>query len=244
MEQQQKFQEVEGPDQALPAGGFGPARTQEPEAPGPAPAPDLEDEKRKALEKEGTEAREALEALEKNAAKAPDDPAADIAKIVAQAKDAPNPFHQIAEEGGPPRTRQVFPEKRPPQVLLANPRNGKPHVKDYGDHIVVTRRAMFGMGRAAAQKREQAMTVGLQAAAERFGQPVRFEGSPAFLQEAAKQAVRLGIQLEPANKEAARVYQQELQRREQELARAKAREVVFSPSKDRTQEKTQGMGIG
>lgn len=158
---------------------------------------------------------------------------------------APEQSEQKAPEmEAPAPQKREFPKKNPPEVLLANPRNNKPHVKDYGDRLVVTRRAMFGMGKAAQAKREQAVTVGLQAAAERFGQPVRFEGNPAFLEETAKQAVKLGIKLEPGNKLAEAIYAKALDAREKELAIATKRDMVFAPSKDRAKQKAQGLGIG
>lgn len=158
------------------------------------------------------------------------------------------PSHQKSPEvpqgpGVVSAPKREFPKKNPPEVLLANPRNNKPHVKDFGDHIVVTRRAMFGAGKAARAKSEQAVTVGLQAAAERFGQPVRFEGNPGFLEETAKQAVKLGIKLEPGNRLAEAIYAKALDARDKEIRIAKQRDMVFSQSKDKEKTKEKGVGL-
>lgn len=334
MEQQKDFQEVDGPDQDLPVGGFRPAQNPElVKKPGlaehlndvaqeaaaaiqqhKAPAPDVDGEKQKALEKLAADKQE-LDKLGLEASYAEDaevrrweraqiqEKAAGIAAREAEYREkgwlpkaSPEPEQEVApvakapEQGAshsqaaspavggpsqaadplglgdiqkkpehlfpeqpaqktpepeapePPKKRDI-PKFDPPKTLLANPRNNKPHVKDYGDHIVVTRRAMFGVGKAAQAKREQAVTVGLQAAAERFGQPVRFEGNPAFLEETAKQAVKLGIKLEPGNRLAEAIYAKALDAREKELAIATKRDMVFSPSKEKEKTKEKGLGL-
>lgn len=118
------------------------------------------------------------------------------------------------------KEQQTFERRKTPEILMAHPRNGKPLVKDYGDHIVVTRRALLGIGSRAQEKREKAVGTALAAAAERFGQPVHFEGNPAFLRETAAMAVKMGIALEPGNKLGEQIYKKALekQRREQERA--------------------------
>jgi hypothetical protein len=108
-----------------------------------------------------------------------------------------------------------FEHRKKPYVLLANPR-GKPLVLDHGDRISVTRRALLGFGRSAQEKREHAVQTALQAAAQRFGEPVHFQGNPAFLRETAAQAVKLGIALEPHDKLAAEIYRQAQERAERE----------------------------
>lgn len=105
----------------------------------------------------------------------------------------------------PAKARQVF-ERHAPEPLLAH--KNRPLVLDYGDHITVTRRAMMGIGTSARQRREQAVSTALQAAAQRFGEPVHFEGNPQFLRETAAMAVKLGISLEPGSKLAGEVYRE------------------------------------
>ena len=129
-------------------------------------------------------------------------------------KDWPQvaPRQSVFKKETEPRTF----ERQKPVPLLA--RKNRPLVLDYGDHITVTRRAMFGVGRRAQEKREQAVGTALQAAVQRFGQPVHFEGNPAFLKQTAEMAVKMGIQLEPGNKLAAEIYQKALVEHEKSQA--------------------------
>lgn len=120
----------------------------------------------------------------------------------------------------PQQPEKVEPERptyqrQKPVPLLAQ--KNRPWVLDYGDHITVTRRAMFGVGRKAQEKREQAVGYALQAAVQRFGQPIHFVGNPAFLRQTAELAVKLGIELEPGNKLAEQIYR-EVQERQQQLS--------------------------
>ena len=109
-------------------------------------------------------------------------------------------------QGTPPaKARPAF-ERHAPEPLLAH--KNRPLVLDYGDHITVTRRAMLGIGTSARQRREQAVSTALQAAVQRFGEPVHFEGNPQFLRETAAMAVKLGISLEPGSKLAEQVYRE------------------------------------
>ncbi|MDA8154252.1 MAG: hypothetical protein M0003_16325, partial [Acidithiobacillus sp.] len=78
-----------------------------------------------------------------------------------------------AQRTPPAKARPVF-ERHAPEPLLAH--KNRPLVLDYGDHITVTRRAMMGIGTSARQRREQAVSTALQAAVQRFGEPVHFEG--------------------------------------------------------------------
>lgn len=103
-----------------------------------------------------------------------------------------------------PSRRPSFERLQTPVSLLT--RNNKPLVLDHGDQITVTRRAMLGIGRAAQEKRENAVTVAMQAAVQRFGEPVHFTGDAAFLKQTAEMAVKLGITLEPGNKIAEAIY--------------------------------------
>lgn len=104
-----------------------------------------------------------------------------------------------------------FPKKVPPEILMADSKRGKPLVLDHGDKVSVTNRAMVGLGRDAEERRNKAVEVGLKAAKERFGEPVRFSGSRAFEEKAIEAAVRLGIQLEPATEQGKRAYEKALE---------------------------------
>lgn len=141
-------------------------------------------------------------------------------------------------------SRQEFPRIKPPKTLLGHPRNGKPMVLDHGDNITVTRRAMLGIGKRAQEKREHAITTGLQAAAERFGQPVHFEGSPAFLKETAEMAVKLGISLEPGSKLAEHYYQQALEQKAKEKQVEKDKGNFFAQSVEKQKERKLDVGKG
>ncbi|UTV80117.1 hypothetical protein MQE22_08785 [Acidithiobacillus sp. YTS05] len=131
----------------------------------------------------------------------------DLTKDWPKAPTPPNPSPTQEPE------RPTY-QRQKPVPLLAQ--KNRPWVLDYGDHIVVTRRAMFGVGRRAQEKREQAVGYALQAAVQRFGQPIHFEGNPAFLRQTAELAVKLGIELEPGSKLAEQIYR-EVQEREQQL---------------------------
>ena len=127
-----------------------------------------------------------------------------------------------AQRTPPAKARPVF-ERHAPEPLLVY--KNRPLVLDYGDQITVTRRAMMGIGTSARQRREQAVSTALQAAVQRFGEPVHFEGNPQFLRETAAMAVKLGISLEPGSKLAEEVYReaQEQAAREQGNALGPAR---------------------
>ncbi|WP_148262206.1 LPD7 domain-containing protein [Acidithiobacillus caldus] len=114
-------------------------------------------------------------------------------------------------------------ERHDPVPLLSL--KNRPLVLDYGDHIAVTRRAMFGIGRRAQSKRENAVSTALLAARDRFGEPIHFSGDPAFVRETANMAVKLGIAMEPGNDLAKHAYEQALQRA------AAERGNVLEPSK-------------
>ncbi len=125
----------------------------------------------------------------------------------------PVPWHPEPVKKGPAQPKF---ERHEPVPLLTS--KNRPLVLDHGDLITVTRRAMLGIGNSAQKKREQAVSVALQAAVERFGQPVHFEGNPAFLKQTAEMAVKMGIQLESGNKLAAEIYQKALQEQEKNRA--------------------------
>jgi hypothetical protein len=122
-------------------------------------------------------------------------------------------------------------------VALLTHKN-RPLVLDYGDHITVTRRAMLGIGSRAREKREQAVTTALQAAVQRFGEPIHFEGNPKFLRETAEMAVKLGIRLEPGSKLAEQVYKEAQERA------VKARGNTLEPARKTEPQKSRQQDIG
>ena len=156
----------------------------------------------------------AEQATEPSAAKSPEKTAQDNADLL---KDWPSVSSDNAK-----KPDKVF-EKHDPVPLLSH--KNRPLVLDYGDHIAVTRRAMFGIGRRAQSKRENAVSTALLAARDRFGEPIHFSGDPAFVRETANMAVKLGIALEPGNDLAKHAYEQALQRA------AAERGNVLEPSK-------------
>ena len=124
----------------------------------------------------------------------------DLVKDGPQETPQPSPF---SEKKAPEPDRPSFARQKPVPILA---HKNRPLVLDYGDHLTVTRRAMFGIGRRAQEKREQAVGYALQAAVQRFGEPIHFEGNPAFLKETAEMAVKMGIHLEPGSRLAEQIY--------------------------------------
>ncbi len=119
-----------------------------------------------------------------------------------------------------PPEKPRFERKNPPEVLFANPR-GKPYVLDHGDNVTVTNRAMLGLGHDAAEKRRKAVEVGLKAAVDRFGEPVRFQGNRAFLEETVKVALERGIALEPGSPMARDIYERAIKEHGNQLGTSK-----------------------
>lgn len=140
------------------------------------------------------------------------------------------PQEPRAPETEKPPSHPSFARQKPVPLLA---HKNRPLVLDHGDHITVTRRAMLGIGRTAQEKRELAVGTALQAAVERFGQPVHFTGNPAFLKQTAEMAVNMGIKLEPGDKQAAEIYQKAL-KKEQEQSRA-PRGNVLGPARQQPQ---------
>ncbi|MCE5388700.1 MAG: hypothetical protein K0041_09005 [Acidithiobacillus sp.] len=135
-----------------------------------------------------------------------------------------------------------FPRKNPPEVLLQNAK-GKPHVLDHGDKITVANRAMFGIGSGATEKRREAVGVALDAAAKRFGEPVRFQGTEKFMAETIAQAIQRGIKLEPGNETARKMYELAIEKAgPNQLGPSKAAP-YRAPEKTKAVEKGQGLGI-
>ncbi len=136
----------------------------------------------------------------------------------------------------------TFQRKKPPEVLLQNAK-GKPHVLDHGDKITVANRAMFGIGSGATEKRREAVGVALDAAAKRFGEPVRFQGTEKFMAETIAQAIQRGIKLEPGNETARKMYELAIEKAgPNQLGPSKAAP-YRAPEKTKAVEKGQGLGI-
>lgn len=135
-----------------------------------------------------------------------------------------------------------FERKNPPEVLFANPK-GKPYVLDHGDKVTVTNRAMLGLGHEAAEKRQKAVEIGLKAAVDRFGEPVRFQGNRAFLEETVKVAIERGIALEPASPMARDIYERAIKERGNQLGPSKDAAPYRAPEKKREVDKGKGIGL-
>lgn len=137
-----------------------------------------------------------------------------------------------------PSEKPRFERKNPPEVLFANPK-GKPYVLDHGDKVTVTNRAMLGLGHEAAEKREKAVEIALKTAVDRFGEPVRFQGSRAFMEETVKLALQRGIALEPGSPMAREIYERAIQERGNQLGPAKV-----APVRAPQRQKEVGKGKG
>lgn len=110
---------------------------------------------------------------------------------------------EVAKDAEPERsTAEVFPRKSPPEVLLENTK-GRALVRDHGDRLTVTNRAMYGYTPGQRNTRDAALATALEAAAKRFGEPVRLDGSERFVGRIAEIAAEKGIQLEPGNERVA-----------------------------------------
>ena len=197
----------------------------------PEPVAALNPEPGKAVEQEGPEPGKDLEAdkkVEQQARQA--DPLANWPGI---GQKAPEP------ESVP--GKRIFERKNPPEILFSNPK-GKPYVLDHGDKITVTNRAMLGMGREAAEKRRQAAEVGLKAAVERFGEPVRMTGSRAFLEETVAVAMQKGIQMEPGSPLAKEIYDRAMKEHGNQLGPSQSAPYRV-PEKKKEVEKSKGLGL-
>ena len=176
--------------------------------------------------------------------KAPtEDIAAEIGEI-AKASELPplDPFTQNTAPNRSAPEAPKYPRKSPPEILMTS-RRGAPYVKDHGDQITVTRRATLAITRRGKDEREQAIATALMAARERFGEPVRIHGTPAFVNETIKQAVQQGIKLEPVGHHAEKEYARVLAG-EQKLKDKVLQAGSMSPSKSKEVHKGQGLGIG
>ena len=139
-----------------------------------------------------------------------------------------------------PPEKPRFERKNPPEVLFANPK-GKPYVLDHGDKVTVTNRVMLGLGHEAAEKRRKAVEVGLKAAVDRFGEPVRFQGNRAFLEETVKVAMERGIALEPGSPMARDIYERAIHERGNQLGPSKDAAPYRAPEKKREVGKVIGL---
>jgi hypothetical protein len=139
-----------------------------------------------------------------------------------------------------PPEKPRFERKNPPEVLFANPK-GKPYVLDHGDKVTVTNRAMLGLGHEAAEKRQKAVEIGLKAAVDRFGEPVRFQGNRAFLEETVKVAMERGIALEPGSPMAQDIYDRAIRERGNQFGPSK---VVPYRAPEKKQQVDKGKGLG
>jgi len=141
-----------------------------------------------------------------------------------------------------PLEKPRFERKNPPEVLFANPK-GKPYVLDHGDKVTVTNRAMLGLGHEAAEKRQKAVEIGLKAAVDRFGEPVRFQGNRAFLEETVKVAMERGIALEPGSPMAQDIYERAIRERGNQFGPSKEKIAPYrAPEKKQQVDKGKGLG--
>lgn len=134
----------------------------------------------------------------------------DIAKIGAQMKSAPNPFHDNSVEAPEGPAVQRFPLKNPPEVIALT-RHKYPAAKDHGDKLVITRMGMLAV--TPTQKRDRADLVQamLLKSRERFGEPVRITGNAPFEQEVIKAAIAQGIPLEMTSVHGEKAYAKALE---------------------------------
>ena len=184
-------------------------------------------------------------------AQTPDDPAKKQDQAPQQ-KMEPDPladWPSVSKKGSEPLMapeKPQFERKNPPEILFSNPK-GKPYVLDHGDKVSVTNRAMLGLGREAAEKRHKAVEIGLKTAVDRFGEPVRFHGNRAFLEETVKVAMERGVALEPGSPMAKEIYERAIKEHGNQLGPSRG----ASPSKaapyrapEKKQEVDKGKGIG
>ncbi|MHB8249228.1 MAG: hypothetical protein ACYDCX_10150 [Acidithiobacillus sp.] len=77
---------------------------------------------------------------------------------------------------------------------------------------------------------------------DRFGEPVRFQGGRAFLEETVKVAVERGIALEPGSPMAKEIYERAITERGNQLGPSKAAP-YRAPEKKREVDKGKGIGL-
>ncbi|MDD5004636.1 MAG: LPD7 domain-containing protein, partial [Acidithiobacillus sp.] len=89
----------------------------------------------------------------------------------------------------------------------------------------------------------KAVEIGLKAAVDRFGEPVRFQGNRAFLEETVKVAMERGIALEPGSPMARDIYERAIQERGNQLGPSKDAAPYRAPEKKREVDKGKGIGL-
>lgn len=119
---------------------------------------------------------------------------------------------------------------------------GKPLIYDHGDKITVTRRAIIGLGSAARERREAVTEKSLLEARARFGEPVRFEGSPAFQMQTIAMAVKHGIELEPATTLGKKLYEKAMEV-DQSKNRLGPSEKTMNRPRERAKAQSKGMEL-
>jgi hypothetical protein len=200
----EKQQEQEQPARALQSD-----KTLEPEAQEVAAKPiEKATEPEKAKEPEKTQQVESAGDIAEDMKKMADRPI-QAEPLFSQPEASPSP-ETSREQAPSPEPRPPFARKQRPEVLMADQR-GKPLIYDHGDKITVTRRAIIGLGSAARERREAVTEKSLLEARARFGEPVRFEGSPAFQMQTIAMAVKHGIELEPATPLGKKLYEKALE---------------------------------
>lgn len=132
----------------------------------------------------------------------------EVAKAKALDPEQPAPAKAAALDN-----EQRFPRKSPAEVLLENAA-GRALVRDHGDSIAVTHRAMRSFTIGQRKSRDAALATSLESAVKRFGEPVRVDGKEQFIAHIARIAAEKGIELEPANERVAAI----IEKKQQELS--------------------------
>ena len=225
---------------------FGPSQEQKQEKPGESLTQELETFQAQNVDESVLpEPGKAAEAEHASApGKQPDqEPQQKTGPKVDPLADWPGTSQKSPEPLMPPE-KPRFERKNPPEVLFANPK-GKPYVLDHGDKVTVTNRAMLGLGHEAAEKRQKAVEIGLKAAVDRFGEPVRFQGNRAFLEETVKVAMDRGIALEPGSPMAQDIYERAMKERGNQLGPSKGCTLPSAaPYRAPEKKREVGKGIG
>ncbi|WP_414041247.1 hypothetical protein ACJU26_03985 [Acidithiobacillus sp. M4-SHS-6] len=89
----------------------------------------------------------------------------------------------------------------------------------------------------------EAVEIGLKAAVDRFGEPVRFQGNRAFLEETVKVALEHGIALEPGSPMARDIYERAIAERGNQLGPSKDRTPYRAPEKKQEVGKGKGLAL-
>lgn len=119
-------------------------------------------------------------------------------------------------------------KKEKPEVLLANP-NGKVLVKDYGNQITLTNRALFGFTKEQRDTRDKALEVALKNSVERFGQPLMIDGNRKYISHVVKKANEMGISLDSTNEKVSSI----IRKVENKIEKDKEKTVLTIKSKNK-----------